>query len=510
MTDYQRQRLLQEKSYEQIQKILYEHYKLSLSIPQIKKAIEDGKDFWFSKNASARDKMYDIMSDTVKKMETLITNYAQRGHDYGVRSYEYDVNKVLKDYATDMVREGVSIQYKTFDKHKLSERVWNLTQGTQQEIEIMAQNAVKQGMSAEDLSKDIRKYLNNPHTLFHRVKNKETGELELSQAAKDYNPGQGVYRSAYRNAMRLARTEINNAYREAQWQQYQNDPLVVGIKIQLSNNHTTLINGKPVPLTDICDELIGVYPKTFKWTGWHPQCRCVMTPVMCNKTEFGKYVRNEDYKPKQIKNMPKKFDSWFNKNSDRVTISNKRGTLPKFIIDNANKLGVTVNPLNTEAGRKIIKDALKSFNSYGSEWERAYFDEFSGGYNIIHKDHQFAKTGGGGDAEKKVGKMLAKYNGKQVQFLPEGEAKMPDIKFDNQTWDIKYIDKASEQTIRNRIRDAGKADNAIFYFTKAEKYVLLKNAVEREKGKYLKGQISNMPNIYFIDKNKILILLWKK
>lgn len=32
----------------------------------------------------------------------------------------------------------------------------------------------------------------------------------------------------------------------------------------LSSNHKS----------DICDDLAGSYPKDFKWTGWHPHCRC--------------------------------------------------------------------------------------------------------------------------------------------------------------------------------------------------------------------------------------------
>lgn len=49
-----------------------------------------------------------------------------------------------------------------------------------------------------------------------------------------------------------------------------------------------VVKGKStvVPLTDICDKLTGVYPKTFKWTGWHPQCRCVMIPITCSQKEF--------------------------------------------------------------------------------------------------------------------------------------------------------------------------------------------------------------------------------
>ena len=142
--------------------------------------------------------------------------------------------------------------------------------------------------------------------------------------------------------------------------------------------------------------------------------------------------------------------------------------------------------------------------------EKEYFDDISGGYVVCHKDHNFTKTGGGGTAEKIVGRLLAEYNGKQVEFLPEGESKKPDIRFDGRTWDIKYINFSNEQTIRNHIKDARKADNAIFYFTNDEKYLLLCSAVEREVGRYMKGQIKYLPDIHVIDKSELLFSLWEK
>jgi hypothetical protein len=169
-----------------------------------------------------------------------------------------------------------------------------------------------------------------------------------------------------------------------------------------------------------------------------------------------------------------------------------------------------VNTINRVTQLETRQTAIQKYNSYGSEWEKAYFDKHSGGYNVYHKDHNFAKKGGGGEAEKIVGKILAKHNGKQVEFLPEGESKSPDIKFDNQTWDIKYIQKASEHRMRDAIRDARKADNAIFYFTDESKSVLLSNAIEREAGKFLKGQTNKMPDIYGIGKSGLLKLLWGK
>lgn len=52
---------------------------------------------------------------------------------------------------------------------------------------------------------------------------------------------------------------------------------MVGIEIKLSNNH---------PVSDICDDLKGVYPKTFRWKGWHPNCRCYQVPVLAKQEEL--------------------------------------------------------------------------------------------------------------------------------------------------------------------------------------------------------------------------------
>jgi hypothetical protein len=61
-----------------------------------------------------------------------------------------------------------------------------------------------------------------------------------------------------------------------------------------------------------------------------------------------------------------------------------------------------------EERSRIIEAAKSRYDAYDSrDWEKAYFDEHNGGFNVYHKRHRFAKTAGGGDAEKIVGKMLA-------------------------------------------------------------------------------------------------------
>ena len=107
---------------------------------------------------------------------------------------------------------------------KLSDRVWRLQAGMLEQIEATLQLGILEGKSASDIANDLRMYLKEPNRLFRRVRDKQ-GELKLSKAAKAYHPGQGVYRSSYKNALRLARNEINKAYRLAQWERWQQIPL---------------------------------------------------------------------------------------------------------------------------------------------------------------------------------------------------------------------------------------------------------------------------------------------
>lgn len=107
------------------------------------------------------------------------------------------------------------------------------------------------------------------------------------------------------NARRLAATETNTAYRTADHLRWQQMDFVVGIEICLSNNHTVRLqpgettddpaqlrkDGTPKanavrPLHDICDELKGRYPKTFKFMGWHPHCRCYAVTVLKTDEEL--------------------------------------------------------------------------------------------------------------------------------------------------------------------------------------------------------------------------------
>ena len=233
----------------------------------------------------------------------------------------------------------------------LSERVWNLTEQFKEELEMGLDLGLRDGVSAVEMSRTLRAYLRNPDALFRRVRD-EHGVLHLSERAKAYHPGRGVYRSAYKNARRLAGTEVNIAYRTADHLRMQELDFVVGVEINLSENHTCLgADGKPHRFHDICDDLKGKYPKTFKFTGWHPHCRCFVTPILKTEEEFdadtGRILNGEEPtegSENEVNELPDEFKSWLQENKGRIDAATERGSLPYFIKDNESLVGSVFAP----------------------------------------------------------------------------------------------------------------------------------------------------------------------
>lgn len=202
----------------------------------------------------------------------------------------------------------------------LSQNVWKLAQNTKEQLEFYLQSGLATGRSADVISRDIRNILNEPDKLFRRVRDPKTGKLVPSKPMANYHPGQGVYRSSYKNARRLARTEINMAYRASDMESYRNSEVVIGYQIKLSPNH-------PVP--DICDSAAGVYPKDFHWIGWHPQCRCFSVPVTMTLDQLDDFENGEPIPV--VNDVPENFKNYMKEHRDQFERWN---TKPYFIGDN--------------------------------------------------------------------------------------------------------------------------------------------------------------------------------
>ncbi len=154
-----------------------------------------------------------------------------------------------------------------------------------------------------------------------------------------------MYRSAYKNARRLAATESNIAYRTADYERWQQLDFVVGIRVVLSNNHT--LNGEP--FSDICDRLSaplgskatkgrGCYPKDFKFTGWHPLCRChtetILKTIDEMRADEARILAGEPVSTQSentVDDVPQEFKDWVEENEERIE---RAKSLPYFIRDN--------------------------------------------------------------------------------------------------------------------------------------------------------------------------------
>lgn len=230
----------------------------------------------------------------------------------------------------------------------LSDRVWRYSGMFKTEIEMGLDLSIKSGLSAAETARDLKQYLREPDKLFRRVRDAH-GQLHLSKKAAAYHSGRGVYRSSYKNARRLAVTEINMAYRAAEHERIQQMDFIVGIEIKLSHNH-------PVP--DICDDLKGKYPKDFEFTGWHPHCRCYQVTILKTDEEIdaddelireGKEPSGESVN--EIDRPPQGMVDWLEDNKERIAKAKQDGTLPYFLRDNADTLA------RKTAGIKPLKAA---------------------------------------------------------------------------------------------------------------------------------------------------------
>lgn len=214
----------------------------------------------------------------------------------GKRKLWYDTNSEALDAFKKRKTAGLTI----------SQRLWNDEPLVRANLERALTAGITKGVSAVQLSKRVTKYLNDYSSLSRDYRKKCGKAIDISGCE---------YRS-----VRLARNEINLAYRAAEQERWKKMDYIKGKSI-----HTTQ-NG--VHKADMCDALAGDYPKDFQWTGWHVNCMCYAVPIVMTEQE---YYGGEDVE--YIKNVPKGFSQWL-KESEKQIEAGK--TLPSFLSNNDN------------------------------------------------------------------------------------------------------------------------------------------------------------------------------
>ena len=253
---------------------------------------------------------------------------------------------------------------------KLSDRVWNITQQTKSQLEFYLDSGVVAGRNANGISSDIRQILQNPQKRFRRIRN-EKGELVLSQPMKNYHPGQGVYRSAYKNALRTSATTTNIAYRSADYERWSKQDFILGIEVHRSAN-----NRGPCK---ICDAMVGKYPKTFKFTGFHPFCICFATPITMEPEDFADFLLNETVPQGQtITDIPQAAKDFVSENKDGLQSAfwykdnfTNDGGLQREIVSQP----ITNEVIKVSKPKRIKTDAEK--NDIQKRWDDRFVRNFN-------------------------------------------------------------------------------------------------------------------------------------
>lgn len=184
--------------------------------------------------------------------------------------YRYDAAKQLYKASTwarvhsDAMDHLMRTQY---GGRTLSQRVWDITYQAEKGLRGRLTTGVMLGDGPERLGREARAYLVRPDARFHRVR--KDGKLVLSKPARAYHPGRGVYRSAYQNARRLARTELGRAYHEGQVRYVSRKRWLDGVIWRVGG-------ANPCP---VCLDLNGRFFTAGKVPGvQHPNCMCWTEP----------------------------------------------------------------------------------------------------------------------------------------------------------------------------------------------------------------------------------------
>lgn len=330
---------------------------------------------------------------------------------------------VLTDKAIRVARDTAAATFianrlKTKNGLNLAQTIWNYCQQTKSEFEMAMSNTIadgiKKGSSAEEVGKSIRKYLNDPDMMYRRY---HTIKVQKNGKKKDVvtwrrrriidgkvrfveepleKVGMGIYRSARKNALRVARTEINSAYHKARNERWQNEPFVIGQYIHVSPQHN---------IDDICNDLQGRYPKDYVWISWHPQCICTSDPITIQgeeKKEFYKrLMAGEDMSnyvsPFAVLTMPEKYNQYIKDNSEAIVKAGMRGKLAWHLQDNTKYWAHLLSPsdrkklgLKAVSSKELIlakakeRHALRTkeqIDKIQSRWDKHRRDYYNG---LVH------------------------------------------------------------------------------------------------------------------------------
>lgn len=342
---------------------------------------DGSKEFHFSDFPQVREAVQRLQQDYVQSMQAII--YRGTSDEWKQSNLVQDLlaDKILGKYSSKSWGRKHEVYYQTnsdalkaFQQRKdngmgLSQRIWNMSGNYKEELEYSISTAIQKGTSAVQLSKKLSKYLNDFPSLKKDYKEK-------------YGKAVDCHDCEYRS-IRLARSEINMAYRSAEQTRWRQMDFVLGYEIKLSKKHKKD--------SDICDDLAGQYPKDFVWTGWHPNDLCYVIPILKTEEEFW---HDEDTPPinqtKPVTEFPSGFNEYMEGHLDKISISNQKGTLSYWLSDNEDVKGCALLMNKAKQVGNVVQDiAERIAGEHGAIVTPINYKGFASLYRKVHYADQY-------------------------------------------------------------------------------------------------------------------------
>lgn len=324
---------------------------------------DSDKPFRWSDYPQTRKQIADIQMQLVDDIHSVIYRGTTEEWKNSNEVQDLMANKVLQAYDATIDKQKYKVLYQTnsdalkaFQNRKdkglnVSGKLWQQSTIYKEELEAAISCAIQKGTSAITLSKQISKYLLD----FPSLQKDYTEKFGKAEHLKDCE-----YRS-----IRLARSEINMAYRTAENERWKQMDFVVGYEIKLSGSHH-----HRMPHGDICDMLAGKYPKGFVWTGWHPNDLCYKIPILKTEEEFwawdGRSAATTE-SVNEVKDVPDGFKQWVLSNQQRINEARARETLPYFLLNNKpvlNKISLEKSVDEILLKAKAVGNEVQDFAEY--------------------------------------------------------------------------------------------------------------------------------------------------
>lgn len=210
-------------------------------------------------------------NELVKEINKSTKGFISKAAKYGTDTEQQIISKIFKLAGIDTgnhfrtmfsivqisIIEDIITGNLYKDKITLSQRIWNISNGVEKDIQYIINQAILEKKSAIELAKDLEQFIREP------AKRETTwGKAYPNLRSKrvDYN------------AQRLARTSINHAYQTASIKSSNMNPFVEGIEWRSALQH-----GRTC---DLCRERHGkIFPKDDVPLD-HPQGLCTMIPYI--------------------------------------------------------------------------------------------------------------------------------------------------------------------------------------------------------------------------------------